>query len=316
MGLPLSKSDNRIQSDHCNTYTESGKMVDYSNGVPYSLNNLQPGNRYIKEGDTLYPCPSPVDIFSLPSSQEVIGVLSKQLGRLVLEYDTSWVVKSGFAVKPAEVEAMELVSKHSCVPVPEVFFKHFSPRKGQIHMSLIPGCTLEKRWDTLDEKTKEYVCRQNWDLISNIRDIQRPLELKDVFQCAADGSPTGDPLIEDLKNPARPLMSDMELRARIYERYFHFGGRRFEHQLPDMLPRSNSSVFTHADIAPRNIMIDEQNKITGILDWEWAGWYPDYWEYAQIMRPAFGGDWSRWMEKTAPQTWDISGINAARRVLF
>lgn len=41
------------------------------------------------------------------------------------------------------------------------------------------------------------------------------------------------------------------------------------------------TVFTHADIAPRNIMIDEQNKVTGILDWEYAGWYPDYWEYAQ-----------------------------------
>ncbi|KAN0071826.1 hypothetical protein V8E54_010422 [Elaphomyces granulatus] len=51
-----------------------------------------------------------------------------------------------------------------------------------------------------------------------------------------------------------------------------------EHQLPDMLPRSDCTVFTHADIAPRNIMIDEQNKITGILDWEY---YPDYWGYAQ-----------------------------------
>jgi hypothetical protein len=123
-----------------------------------------------------------------------------------------------------------------------------------------------KRWDNLDEKTKEYVCRQIWAWISKICDIQRPLKLKGVFQCAADGSPTGDPLIEDLQKPARPLMSDTELRARIYECYFHFGGRRFEHQLPDMLPRSNSSVFTHADIVPRNTMIDEQNKITGILE--------------------------------------------------
>lgn len=101
-------------------------------------------------------------------------------------------------------------------------------------------------------------------------------------------------------------MNDSELRVRIYERYLHFGGRRFESQLPDMLPRSYSSVFTHADIAPRNIMVDEQNKVTGILDWE----------YAQIMRPAFEGDWSMWMDRTAPQTWDLNGINAARRVLF
>ena len=83
-----------------------------------------------------------------------------------------------------------------------------------------------------------------------------------------------------------------------------------------MLPRSECSVFTHADIAPRNVMVDEQNMVTGILDWESAGWYPDYWEYAQIMRPAFWGDWSVWMEKTAPQRWDLEGINASRKVLF
>lgn len=83
-----------------------------------------------------------------------------------------------------------------------------------------------------------------------------------------------------------------------------------------MLPRSDCSVFTHADIVPRNIMADERNTVTGILDWENAGSYPDYWEYAQILRPAFWGGWSVWMDLTAPKRWDISGINAARRVLF
>lgn len=78
-------------------------------------------------------------------------------------------------------------------------------------------------------------------------------------------------------------------------------------QLSDRLPQSNSSfVFTHADIAPRNMMIDDYNNITGILDWE----------YVQILRPALGGDWLIRMEKTAPQKWDIGGINAARGVLF
>ncbi|OKL55801.1 hypothetical protein UA08_08830 [Talaromyces atroroseus] len=172
-------------------------------------------------------------------------------------------------------------------------------------MTIIPGSPLEEKWDKLDEKTKESICRQIWDFISKIRNIQPPLELRGLFQCAADGSPTRDPLIEDLQTPTQPLMNDSELRARIYERYLHFGGRRFE-QLPDMLPRFSYSVFTYADIVPRNIMVDEENRVTGILDWE----------YAQILRPAFWGDWSMWMDHTALRRWDISGINAARRVLF
>ena len=84
-----------------------------------------------------------------------------------------------------------------------------------------------------------------------------------------------------------------------------------------MLSHSDVSVFTHGDIAPRNIMVDETHRITGILDWETAGWYPDYWEYSNIMRPAYGyEDWQAWMDRTAPQKWDLTGIQVARRVLF
>jgi thiamine kinase-like enzyme len=69
-----------------------------------------------------------------------------------------------------------------------------------------------------------------------------------------------------------------------------------------MLPRSTISVFTHGDITPRNILIDEYDRITGIVDWEFVGWYPDYWEYANIMKPTEEKDWQEWMRYTAPQT--------------
>ncbi|KAE8372695.1 kinase-like protein [Aspergillus bertholletiae] len=284
-------------------------MTDSTGGVPFQIQNLQQGNRYIKIGTTLFPCPFanlsdfPPD---LPQDQEIITVLSKQRGRLVLEHDFSHVTKSGHGVRPSEAEAMRLASKHTSAPVPEVIFADFGPDYGNIVMTLIPGSRLGETWDTLDEKSKGSICLQVWDIISKIRTIPRPSELQCLFQCVADGSLTQDPLLEDLKDPARPLISDSDLRARILARYFHFGGRQYEHQLPEMLPRSDMTVFTYADIAPRNIMIDQQNNVTGILGWEWAG----------ILRPAFWGDWSIWMDRTAPQRWDISGINAARKILF
>jgi thiamine kinase-like enzyme len=37
-------------------------------------------------------------------------------------------------------------------------------------------------------------------------------------------------------------------------------------------------VFTHCDLNPTNILVRE-DKIVGIIDWEFAGWYPSYWEY-------------------------------------
>ncbi|KAF5646873.1 aminoglycoside 3 phosphotransferase [Fusarium sp. NRRL 52700] len=38
-------------------------------------------------------------------------------------------------------------------------------------------------------------------------------------------------------------------------------------------------VLTHGDISPRNIMVDGTT-ITGIIDWELSGFYPEYVEYA------------------------------------
>ncbi|KAJ5290529.1 uncharacterized protein N7443_010782 [Penicillium atrosanguineum] len=42
-------------------------------------------------------------------------------------------------------------------------------------------------------------------------------------------------------------------------------------------------VFTHADFSPRNTLI-EGGRVTAILDWEYAGWYPEHWEYIQALR--------------------------------
>lgn len=184
-------------------------------------------------------------------------------------------------------------------------------------MTIIRGSALDKHWEGLDNETKQYLCCQIWELIYQLRQIPQKPELKHLFQCGADGSQTQDPLIEEFQQPSRPLETDLQLRTRIYERYIRFGGTRYKDQLLDMLPHSSSSIFTHGDIALRNIMVDEQFQITGLLDWEFSGWYPDYWEYAQIMKPAcMNGDWQSWMDATAPQKWDISGISAARRILF
>lgn len=54
---------------------------------------------------------------------------------------------------------------------------------------------------------------------------------------------------------------------------------------------SYKSVFTHADLHPQNILVredvtgagEEQQRryvVSAVVDWESAGWYPDYWEYA------------------------------------
>lgn len=50
-------------------------------------------------------------------------------------------------------------------------------------------------------------------------------------------------------------------------------------------------VFTHGDLRPDNIIV-KNGRVTAIIDWEMAGWYPEYWEFAKALHlEVFADDW-------------------------
>ncbi|KAH6856237.1 kinase-like domain-containing protein [Chaetomium sp. MPI-CAGE-AT-0009] len=59
--------------------------------------------------------------------------------------------------------------------------------------------------------------------------------------------------------------------------------------------RGHRIVFTHADLNPRNILVDRFVRrdgstgwrVTGIVDWETAGYYPEYWDYTKALFEGF-----------------------------
>ena len=218
---------------------------------------------------------------------------------------------------------MQLVQSHTKIPIPTPLGSEFGADSGTIWMTFVPGVPLESCWDGLEDPIKERVCRQTWDIVEQLRHIPKPEHLQQSFLSYSDGTCSKDVLIADLEDPPRSLANSHAVRERICERYYHFYGRKYTvAELYCMLPDSDQSVFTHADLAARNIMVDDEaNHITGIIDWERAGWYPDYWEYANLWKPSKDEhfDWQKWMDRTSPQKWkkwDIRGIDAARRVLL
>ncbi|KZT56447.1 kinase-like protein [Calocera cornea HHB12733] len=40
--------------------------------------------------------------------------------------------------------------------------------------------------------------------------------------------------------------------------------------------------FSHGDLTPRNVLVDEQGNLTGVIDWEAAGWMPRHWDPAYV----------------------------------
>jgi hypothetical protein len=48
----------------------------------------------------------------------------------------------------------------------------------------------------------------------------------------------------------------------------------------------------------------EGTTITGILDWEFAGWYPAYWEFISTMGPAMEHlDYIHWVPEFLEPNW-------------
>jgi aminoglycoside phosphotransferase len=48
--------------------------------------------------------------------------------------------------------------------------------------------------------------------------------------------------------------------------------------------RPHQVVFTHGDFKEHNVLVDDDSNLTGWLDWESAGWYPEYWEFTTARR--------------------------------
>ncbi|TAQ89814.1 hypothetical protein B7494_g1859 [Chlorociboria aeruginascens] len=55
-------------------------------------------------------------------------------------------------------------------------------------------------------------------------------------------------------------------------------------------PTPTSLIFTHHDLAPRNILIDNCGRLW-LLDWEYSGWYPIYFEYASMQNFILPRNW-------------------------
>ncbi|RYC60181.1 hypothetical protein CHU98_g6020 [Xylaria longipes] len=247
-------------------------------------------------------------------------VLSKQNGAEVRIFDEGVLLKRGTRVSRNEEAALRLAKQHTTIPVPRVHHSKYAMldghEYGRIWMDHLEGSPLDRVWGDLDPAVKERLCHEIWSFVEQLRKVPKPAELEHFYVCGADGSVSRDVLLRDLTNPPSPLLDDESLRSRINERYLYFNGGSYREHLPDYLPLSDCSVFTHNDIAPRNILVNESHTITGLIDWEFAGWYPDYWEYAKTQVQWGQKDWLRWMDRTRPHDWDIVGIHKAKRVLF
>lgn len=57
----------------------------------------------------------------------------------------------------------------------------------------------------------------------------------------------------------------------------------FKRYVRETLRDDHEIHFAHGDFSPRNIHVDENGHVLAVLDWERAGWYPEYWDHNRIL---------------------------------
>lgn len=67
------------------------------------------------------------------------------------------------------------------------------------------------------------------------------------------------------------------------------------------MPDTGTIKMTHADLHRDNIIISatKPSRVLAIVDWEQAGWYPDYWEYCKALYSCkYESEWRQdWVDK-------------------
>lgn len=236
----------------------------------------------------------------------------------VYKIDPHTVVKTGQSVRMAEAETMRFVREHTTIPVPTV---HSAYRDSEntgnvvIVMEFIEGENLDKAWAGYGEEEQAAVIAQLSDYMAQLRSF------KGTFIGSIDGTACNDQFFYDTPEGYGPFKTEEEFnngiaRAMSNERPENFVTLRCDVWKDAM--HSHDIVLTHNDLDPRNIIV-QGSKIAAIIDWELAGYYPEYWEYCKAIS---GPDWehpwstSRVVEKIMkPYRQEVAVFWAASEIL-
>lgn len=180
---------------------------------------------------------------------------------------------------PNEVVALRFVKAHTTIPVPEVISSDWD----RVTYQYIEGQTLQQAWPILTPSQRSEILAQLRDYIAQMR------SLSGIYIGRHDGQSAVVPsIMTRLGGPFRTLSEFHDWLANPLRR--QIAQSMYWHQITTQLGADYPIVFTHGDIAARNIMIRD-GRIVAILDWEFAGWYPDYWEYVFALRGLDKVDW-------------------------
>ncbi|OJT14177.1 hypothetical protein TRAPUB_9288 [Trametes pubescens] len=242
-----------------------------------------------------------IHVSSLVVSRVFSGKMVWESGvRAVIQISRDVAVKVTRSLDHDEHDVMRYLEERiPAIPAPRALGLVTVGATAFMFMTLIPGTTLEARWPSLSPEAKRKI---RWVLDATLLALRRvELPPGEPF-----GTPVGRHLCKDARNDIRVSSSPIYSEAAFNDYLMHRSSPRvatsYKSWLRSMLREDHRILFTHGDFHPRNVMITDGDdpELTGIIDWEMSGFYPEHWEYLKAMNTRSVTDTDDWWDYLPP----------------
>ncbi|KDQ18693.1 hypothetical protein BOTBODRAFT_154660 [Botryobasidium botryosum FD-172 SS1] len=182
---------------------------------------------------------------------------------------------------------MELVRSHTTIPTPHIRRKIDHDGKVIILMEYIEGKQLSECWPSLSFWSRLRIVFTLRQYVRQLRRIRTPYS-------SIPGPPGKTPL--KCTGPAyfgfRPIGPFPDYAS--LSRFFNKLARCSEPPASESFDDSRPLVLTHNDLSMRNVIIGVDGAVW-LIDWGWAGFYPEWFEYISTRFAAENDE--------APESW-------------
>ncbi|CAI7671898.1 unnamed protein product [Penicillium palitans] len=174
-----------------------------------------------------------------------------------------------------EAHTLGMVEKFTKIPAPRAIDVLETPDASYFLMTQVPGRPIGQLLNTMTDEQVENAVTDLKRYIAELRAI--PNEASKFQICNSEGGGILDWRIPDSQSENLRFHTETDFHNYLTEMMTDDTRKQAakSHAIPHAI------VFTHGDLNPRNILA-ENGRITGIVDWENAGFFPEYWEYTKM----------------------------------
>lgn len=237
---------------------------------------------------------------TLPTPDEIRAcqtLLHERYGSKIVAVDDQIVVKYGRGLDALDGQALVYLERHvPGVPAPRLYAMYYDSEELFVVMQRVPGVRLDGLWPSLTNSDKDSVVETLRCIFDRLRQTEPP---RPPFFGGLDGGAVRHYLFYSQSDEQKHLGPFCDKTAFVKGLTANFRAlkegnshpvhqaRFYESHLPHAL-RDIRPVLTHGDVQRKNIIVAEKESKSPngertfdivLVDWEMAGWLPEFWEY-------------------------------------